>query len=72
MYVLKLHFCVVSLWDQQKDPVLAWLFSLSMEASQPQFQHEQFSEQLLAGKPAAKKCLCGMGELRLMADFRQG
>lgn len=35
---------------QQENTVLAWIFSLFVEAPKSQFQHEQFSEQLLAGK----------------------
>lgn len=44
---------------QQEDAVLAWIFSVFVEAPKSQFQHEQFSEQLLAGKEMTNKCLCG-------------
>lgn len=71
MYVLSLLLRIVSPCDQQEDVVLAWIFSIFMEAPKSQFQHEQFSEQLLAGKQITHKCLCGTGDLSLMAQFQR-
>lgn len=48
--MLTLTLYIASLSDQQEDSVLAWIFSIFMEAPKSQFQHEQFSEQLFAGK----------------------
>lgn len=67
MYVLRLLLYIVSLCDQQEDIILTWIFSLFMEAPKSQFQHEQFSEQLFAGKQITNKCLCGMVDTSLIA-----
>lgn len=55
VFSLLLH--IVSLCDQQEDAVLTWIFSILMEAPKSQFQHEQLSEQLLAGKQNTTKCI---------------
>jgi len=50
MYMLRLLLHIVALCDQQENTVIAWIFIIFMEAPKSQFQHEQFSEQLFAGK----------------------
>lgn len=55
MSLVLLH--TVSPYDQQEDTVLTWIFSILMEAPKSQFQHEQLSEQLLAGKQNTTKCV---------------